>query len=507
MTNASDRLFDWSSWALAALLAMPAAMGVVNPREPTHWMALALLWALTHAALRPQAFRRRFVPDASPLALAGIRVWACLVLLVYVLVSDLPSTARLPRELLAVSGDGLSFLGAIPGLPRLLENEAALGGFQALTALALAAGAAGLFTRVTTPLAAVCSLIYVGIFCGYTYFFHQCLIGLYVLAAVSLTPCGDAFSLDAWLRGRRGKPPLERPAEVYAWGRYLCWTVLALPYFFAGLSKLRNGGWSWWEPLNLRGKVYRDSLQKGVFEPALGLDFFAAPDAFFGAIGALTLVMEVGFFLVLFSRRARRILPLGAAAMHLGILVLQNFIFVDALLMQTILFDWKRLGGWVRRRIPDWTAPSGGPAGAGYGLLVAEAAFVLCLGWLARLESFPITAWAMYSNKRLDTTVVYHAAWAEHSRLGRIPAPYERCFRAPNFNPYVRMSTYWFADPQRQEAARKFFEACAEELNRGRPPGERITAFRFEQWRWDWAQDPAGPPYGAMIDVREARTE
>ena len=490
---------------MAALLAMPALMGVIDPREPAHWLALALFWLLAHAALRPEPFRRRFVPAASPLALAGIRIWSCLTLLVYVAVSDLPSTARLPREMLEVSGGGRSILGAIPGLPRLLESESALGAFQAVTALALAAGAAGLLTRLTAPLAALCGLLYVGVYCGYTYFFHQCLIGLYVLAAVALTPCGDDLSLDAWLRKRRGKPPVERPAEVYAWSRYLCWTVLALPYFFAGLSKLRNGGWSWWEPANLRGKVYRDSLQKGVFEPSLGLDFFGAPDALFAALGVATLVIELGFFLVLFSPRARHILPLAAVGMHLGILVLQNFIFVDALLMQAIFLDWRRLAARLSERLAIRRAPAppSGPPRAGYALLVTQAAFLICAGWLLHVESYPLTSWAMYSGKSAETAFIYHVARAELAGDQHVPAPYEKCFRAPNFNPYLRMSAYLFADPPRQDAANKFFAACAAELNRGKAPPERITAWRVEQWRWDWASGSAGPPYGALVDVRE----
>jgi hypothetical protein len=244
----------------------------------------------------------------------------------------------------------------------------------------------------------------------------------------------------------------------------------------------------------------------GVFEPSFGLHFFDAPDALFAAIGLITLAVEVGFFLVLFSRRARRILPLGAAGMHIGILALQNFIFVDAFLMQAIFFDWKRLGAWIRRRLPvQGAAQATGQPRFGYAILIVEAAFVVCVGWLFHIEAYPITSWAMYSNTGLDTSFVYHVAWAEHATLGRIPAPYEDCFRAPNFNPYLRMSTYAFADPQRRDASTKFFFACAAELNRGRPPGERITAWRMEQWQWDWEAQPGGRPFGSMINVREVR--
>ena len=505
MNDRSGRLLSWSSWLLAAFIPLPLAAGLIDPREPTHWMALGLIWALAHAALEPEEFRRRFVPDASPLALAGIRIWVCLALLYCTLRSDLPGTSRLPREMLEVSPDRMEMLLRLPGFSGLLTNENALAAFWALTALALTAGAVGFLTRVTLPLATLCSFLQISIFTNYTYFFHQWLIGMYVLTAVALTPCGDVLSVDAWLRKRRGQEPVERPAAVYAWSRYLCWVALALPYFFAGLSKLRNGGWMWWEPMNLRGKVYRDSLQKGVLEAPLGPAFFDAPDWAFGAIGLATLVLEIGFVLVLFSRRARRILPPGAVSMHLGILVLQNFIFLDALLMQAIFFDWKRLGGWVRKRASMLVEarPAIAAAKPAYASLVSGAAMVIGLVWLLRIESYPLSSWGMYSGTRLDSSTIYHLAWAEHATRGRIPAPYERCFPAPAFNPYVRMEGYAFRDPQRQEASRKFFLACAAELNRGKPPQERIAGFIIEQWHWNWEESPGGPPHGALLDSRE----
>ncbi len=509
MSSKLESLVGLNSAILAAALMLLPASGVVNPSEPTHWMALALIWALGHAALEPERFRRRFVPDASPLALAGIRVWVCSIFLIYVLVSDLSRTARLPREMLAISAGRMDWLHGLPGFDSFLTSELALAAYEAWAALVLLAAAAGFLTRVSVPLATLSTLFYVGIFWDYTYFYHQCLIGLYVMTALSFTPCGDALSLDAWLRTRKGQAPVARSAAVYGWSRYLCWTALALPYFLAGLSKLRNGGWMWWEPMNLRGKIYRDSLQKGVFEPALGLHFFDAPDAMFAAIGIVTLILEVGFFMVLFSRRARSVLPVGAASMHLGIFTLQNFLFVDALLMQAIFYDWRRAGAWVRERFARMVAPAGQakPAGRTYPVFVADAAFVICFVWLVHIESYPFSSWGMYSNKRLGTEFVYHVTWAEHAAEGRIPAPYEKCFPAPTFNPYLRMPAYAFQDPARQDASRRFFLACGEELNRGKPAHEHITVFRMERWLWDPVRDPAGPPYGEMTDVREVRVD
>ena len=187
----------------------------------------------------------------------------------------------------------------------ILSTAFALGCFQVATGVLLLLGAVGWRARVSMPLAALSTLVYVGIFWHYTYFFHQCLIGIYVLVAVSLAPCADAWSFDCAARRTTLKS-----TDVYGWSRYLCWIVVALPYFLAGLSKLRGAGLSWWWPDNLRGKIFRDTLSDGLLNWDLGLLLVDAPDAIFAAIGLFTLSLELCFVSVLFSRAARQVLPL-----------------------------------------------------------------------------------------------------------------------------------------------------------------------------------------------------
>ncbi len=272
------------------------------------------------------------MPPASAESLAAIRILACLVMLGYVLTSDLSSTARLPRELLVPMGL-ISLLGQVPGFSWFLSTAFVLGSFQVATGVLLLLGAVGWRARVTMPLAALATLVYVGIFWHYTYFFHQCLIGIYVLVAVSLAPCADAWSFDSAARRTTLKS-----TDVYGWWRYLCWIVVALPYFLAGLSKLRGTGMSWWWPDNLRGKIFRDTLSDGLLNWDLGLLLVDAPDAIFAAIGLFTLSLELCFVSVLFSRAARQVLPLLVIGLHLGILLLQDFIFIDAVFMQLVFY-------------------------------------------------------------------------------------------------------------------------------------------------------------------------
>lgn len=447
-------------------------------------LVVALIGAFTFAVFRPQEFAQRFVPPASAKSLAAIRILACLVMLGYVLASDLASTARLPRELLVPMGL-LSLLGWIPGFSWLLSNSQALGVFQVATGSLLLLGALGWRARVTMPLAAIGTLVYIGIFWHYTYFFHQCLIGIYVMLVLSVVPCADAWSLDR----EAGRANLKS-AEVYGWSRYLRWIVVAVPYFLAGLSKLRASGLSWWWPDNLRGKIFRDTLSDGLLNWDMGLLLVDAPDALFGGIGLFTLSLELCFIAVLFSAAARQALPLLVIGLHLGILLLQDFIFVDAMFMQLIFFGGQTCG--------DNSDPK---THERFALRSFVVIVTLTVGWLGHAEHYPISSWKMYAGLQLAPEVTYERVWVEHASDGWILAPYQDCFPAPSHNPYVRIVPRAI-DRTFLPAATAFLRACRTELNDGLPASEHILRWRVERRLWNHRRDAAIAPYGDPIAER-----
>ena len=75
---------------------------------------------------------------------------------------------------------------------------------------------------------------------------------------------------------------------------------------------------------------FLDSME---FNFRVSLQVVQAPDAVLVLLAAFGLVSEVAFGLVLFSKLARRLLPLCMMATHLGILFLQNILFPDLILM------------------------------------------------------------------------------------------------------------------------------------------------------------------------------
>jgi predicted DCC family thiol-disulfide oxidoreductase YuxK len=176
-------------------------------------------------------------------------------------------------------------------------------------------------------------------------------VPLYVMIVLSFTPCGDGWSVDRLRKISQGRavPDADRTSPVYGWSRYVCWVMIALPYVTNGLSKLQDGGLFWWNPTNLRTNLYMDTLNPREYDWALSLHLTHVPDIFFSLIGLFTLFSETFFGLVLFSRVARRIFPVAAIMMHIGIFLLQRILFLDLILLQLIFFDFtlirKAIGG------------------------------------------------------------------------------------------------------------------------------------------------------------------
>jgi len=97
--------------------------------------------------------------------------------------------------------------------------------------------------------------------------------------------------------------------------------------------------------------LYRESLGPREFDWALSLHLESAPDILFGLLGIVTLLTEVSFGIVLFSRTARRILPVAAMMMHIGIFLFQRILFLDLILLQFVFFDFTRIRKLIGQRL------------------------------------------------------------------------------------------------------------------------------------------------------------
>jgi predicted DCC family thiol-disulfide oxidoreductase YuxK len=292
------------------------------------------------------AFFRRIVGEATPGSLGAIRMWTCAILLLTTLLEDLGSIAWLPAEVRQQHPRGMlgfGYLYTLPiGLEGLVTSEMSLRALQLLTELLLFLGLVGWRTRIVLPLGAFCHFLLLGILIDHSFFWHQNLVPLYVMIVLCFTPCGDGWSVDRLRKIYQGQtvPDADRASPVYGWSRYACWVTIALPYVATGLSKLKDGGFFWWNATNLRTNLYIDTLTPREYDWALSLHLAHAPDIFFSLMGLFALFSETCFGLVLFSRLARRIFPVVAIMMHIGILLLQRILFLDLILLQLVFFDF-----------------------------------------------------------------------------------------------------------------------------------------------------------------------
>jgi hypothetical protein len=183
----------------------------------------------------------------------------------------------------------------------------------------------GLWTRVTSVLAWAGTIAYVQR--APTLLFGMDAMTIITLTYLMIAPCGDALSLDRWLARRRARargepePPVPLSASATFATRSLqihfCYVYLA-----SGLSKLL--GSSWWNGTALWGTV-ANSYFAPINQPwYLGGLVFVSQHRWLWELAmsagtAYTLILEIGFPFLVWSRKLRWLMVTGAVFLHTGI--------------------------------------------------------------------------------------------------------------------------------------------------------------------------------------------
>jgi hypothetical protein len=501
-----------AAWRLVALRGTVLAVGIAG----------AVAVSRTRAATW---YFRRFVGPATAEALGGIRILTCGICLASIIWEDVSSVAYLPSEmrvnmgmvgiLNSVTSDLWGLRQSIVGL-RLLEGT---------TIAALACGVLGLGTRWAIPIGAIGYLLAVGLLREYAWFYHTGLIPLYLLIALAFMPCGDRLSLDSLIRRRRGSDtPAADPSSqiVYGWCRHICWTVIALPYLAAGLSKLRNTGIGWINATNMKSILVVDTLNpmQFDFDVSVRLVQLPLPDVAFAAMAAMAIVTEVIYVLVLFSPTARTLIPPLTALLHVGILFLQNILFFDLILLQGVFVNWRRIGNqlfaWggfeharagkavadVRANALNEKTLTGGSRVRTWCAGTSAVVVLLAWCWVFQVEWYPLTAMQMYSKRDpVNSLATYYKAVTEYDDGTLNPAEFDRWIGAVADGRYRRALRE--AIKGEQEYCEKFFAACGERANAVESStGHRIVAFEVQQWQWDLETDISSASCGRMVSRR-----
>ena len=506
----------------------------LSPSSIAALLAGAITFGTVAFLLTRPVVIERCVGAATPGTLGAIRALVCFLLCLSVLWEKFPLLATLPVELRKSMGF-VQFLYKIPFFEPMTRSETGLLVFQYATAAVLFVALIGWKTRLFVPLGAFCFFSFAGLLRSYSFFWHQHLIPLYVLTVLSFTPCGDGWSVDRLLKGKRGEAVPDAYAKTmrYGWARYAVWTVIALPYVFAGLSKFRNAGLFWWNANSMRRIFYTDTLNPMQFDWGISDMFMHMPDFVPALLGICGVWGEALYIFSLVGVPWRWIFPGAMGFMHCCIMLLQNILFFDLIFIQSVFFDWSKTGAAIGRRLSRqqgalkdfqewwckldqrvcslspaaaWSKTSAHPVAQKKSLapiIIAGSMALLVTVWTKKVEFFPLTSMQMYSGARWRGTnpIIFYKVFA-HTESGRSS---RKLFKDTmgvmtlnaRYRPYM-----WkcFKTEKEMNQCAKFFSACAAAYNRKAPAGERITTMELQKWDWDYINHPKEFGQGTLLD-------
>ena len=285
-----------------------------------------------------QGIVNRVVPR-SAFALGVVRCIVHGAFLVSILFTSFSALGSLPVTILRPTG----VMKILPwSFYDALQTPSAMVIFKVVLVLSLLLSTAGFLTVVSTKTSLLLVVFYQGLLRSFGHFNHDEMIGVYYLAVLAFTPCGDEFSIDSWLKKTR----VARPAFAYAYPILLMQLLMAWTYFSSALIKLRVAGLKYLSTDNLPALAIfhsLDNLHDTHFKLAFWLPQLKAYLPF--AVG-FVLLWELLFPLVIFWRRVRWWMLGFGVVFHLATLFFMNIFFPHQLAMYLIFVDWDR---WKNR--------------------------------------------------------------------------------------------------------------------------------------------------------------
>ncbi len=315
----------------------------------------------------------------SARALHGFRVLTSLAILCLLFVDDVSGIAFIPSSL-AKSWSMLSYLSLC--LPHDLQLPF-LEIFR-LCAIVVALGVAvGFWGRTGALLQSLLFYLHYEALVGFTHFFHSGLIPLYLSFFLVFCPTG--------IKGRSGT------VDRYVSALYC---LYALPYVNAAVSKIAALP-GWVENGNLVSLALSDSIV--LREPSHIITWclfecLNAPQcrSISQVIGLAVIAVELSPLFMVFSWRARRLVPILLGLLHLSIYILHGFAFFDLLILSLIgpICLSHRFGVVIAPCHRDKTTPLSRPAAICFSILLTA---IVC-GRLIQVERFPLLSrWSMYT--------------------------------------------------------------------------------------------------------------
>lgn len=283
----------------------------------------------------------------SPLNLAVARVLVCLYAAWKVGSYPFAELAGFPAFLFTQNDLAAQnyFLAASPGWLRFIPIE------QAVIVVCLLLVALGWRTGVTAFVGA----LLLAHLSGLNYLISNektFLLPIYFLILYGLYRHHDPLTLDQ-VRARRlcrdsacVPPAPDAPHPRYPMPALrLFLVVFSLVYFFTGVAKWQGGGHSlaWAAPENIRLIVHKNALYH-IHEWPPVAEALMSCDVVFALAGALTLLLELGFFVAVILRGPITPFILGLAGMHAGILATMQLNYLaDMSIFYGVFLPWDEL--------------------------------------------------------------------------------------------------------------------------------------------------------------------
>lgn len=126
--------------------------------------------------------------------------------------------------------------------------------------------------------------------------------------------------------------------------------TIALIYFFAGMHKLRGGGWSieWVSPVNMSRMLEKRAFIRGNPLPPLATWIQQSP-ILLGIVGFASVALELGLIVSVMTNRFLTPCLIGLACMHLGIWGAMSLnYFTDMLAMYLVFVPWDSMSEAIR---------------------------------------------------------------------------------------------------------------------------------------------------------------
>ncbi len=218
---------------------------------------------------------------------------------------------------------------------------------QVIWRLSLLTSAIGLQTAASMWVAFVLGFYLLGLPHNFGHTFHFDALLVIAMGVLACSRAGDAMSVDARLAGRH-----RAPSGDYTWPVRTIWVAMALVFFAAGLAKLRYGGLAWIFSQNMSIVLTRAAYHVSDADPITGAGLWLASHPWLShAVAAMTVVIELGFAIALFSRRARLVMVPAAFAMLVGIRVLMGPTFGGFLIANVFWVPWSVVSDALASRV------------------------------------------------------------------------------------------------------------------------------------------------------------